>query len=52
MAVLKCALASIQMGCVEAVWKGASATLASNSAGESVSQQRIVGAGMMESTMM
>lgn len=51
MVVPKHALAWIQLAPVEAVRKDVSVTLASNSAGESVSQQRTVGAGIVESTM-
>lgn len=51
MAVLRCAPAWIQLAPVEAARKGVSVTPASNSVGESVSQQRTVGAGIMENTM-
>lgn len=50
MAVLMFALIWIYLGPVEAVRKDVSVTLASNSVEESVSQQRIVAAGLTENT--
>lgn len=50
MAVPRSAPAWIYPAPVEAVRKDASVTLASNSVGGSVSQQRTVGAGIMENT--
>lgn len=51
MVVPRCAPVWMQLAPVEAVRKDASATMALNSVRESVSQQRTVGAGIMENTM-